>query len=225
MLRLLILLGALLITGFSFSQGTIVRIEKDNAREIKGELVKGKRSDIVGTNYLYEDWKAGALVFPDGHIMDMKELRFDLIRNELYYQENGNLFLVDKPLKEFRIANNGQVRLFRNGFPAQGKQDRQRYYEVLFDKGGWLLLKLTLKTKQEQYQYQVGTVVEYVDLDRYFITRLGDAGLISVGKDLRSFEAIYAGKEKIAQDYMDRSGRRIQEETDMLKFLDHIMGN
>ena len=142
MFRLLLLLFWLQLAASALSQGTIVRIEKDNAREIKGELVKGKRADVIGTTYLYEDWKKGIFLMADGSRFEMQEIKLDLVKNELYYQIDGALYIVNQPIKEFWIEAPEGRRIFRYLLAAQGKQSPPRFYEVLYEQGDWYLLKL-----------------------------------------------------------------------------------
>lgn len=222
MVRLLLLLFWLQLAGLVFAQGTIVRIEKDNAREIKGELVKGKRADVIGTTYLYEDWKKGVFLMADGSRFEMQEIKLDLVKNELYYQIDGALFIVNQPIKEFWIEAPDGRKIFRYLTSAQGKQSAPRFYEVLYEQGDWFLLKSNLKTKQEQYQYNVGTVVEYVDLVRYFLYQQKSTNMYQVGKEVRSFQPFYAGKEKAAEAYIDLKGRRFDGEKEMIDFLRNL---
>lgn len=215
----ILLTGLLFLNGMVQAQGTIVRIEKDNAREIKGELVKGKRIPASGTTYLFEDWKMGRLVFSDGTSMEMSELKYDLFTQDLYYQQGGNLFLVNRPVKEFHIHANDTIRIFRNGYPGQGKLPQQQYYEVLYDDGQWQLLKLTRKTVEEQDQFQVGTQLVYVDLERFYLYGKAASRWIPVSRDSHSFQPFYAGKEKQVQGYTNEKGRKFSNEREMVAFM------
>lgn len=219
MSRLFLLFIWLQFASSALSQGTIVRIEKDNAWEIKGELVKGKRADVIGTNYLYEDWKSGTFLMADGARFEIKEMKFDVLKSALYYQDDGTLYIVNQPIKEFWIEAPEKRRVFRYIFAEQANQPGPRFYEVLFEMGDWSLLKLNLKTKQEQYQYNVGTVVEYVDLVRYFLFQQKNGSLYQVGKEVRSFQPYFSGKEKVAEAYIDLHGKRFSGEKDMIDFL------
>lgn len=204
------------------AQGTLVRIEKDNAREIKGELVKGKRAPASGTNYLYEDWRKGLLVLTDGTRIALEALKFDLIKQELYYQQSGNLFLVNQPVKEFHVIATEGTRIFRKGYPSHGRQNEKTFYELLYEDNEWQLLKLIRKTLEEKHEFQVGTKLAYIDLESFYLLRLPVMQWYQVSKDSRSFQPFYAGNEKAVQLFVDTHGRKFENEIAMVQFMNQF---
>ncbi len=109
---------------------------------IRGRAFVNKDAvNVEGTPLLNTEWGKGEVRFKNGGIVKDIELKFNLERNELYFNKNDELFLFNDPVISFSIKYNhlgkSYQKLFRNGFPLNGRLGSETFYEIIADGDKW----------------------------------------------------------------------------------------
>jgi len=108
------------------------------AYNIRGRAFVNKDAvNVEGTPLLNSEWGRGEVRFKNGGVVKDIELKFNLEKNELYYNNQGELFLFNDPVIAFSIkySNLGKSfeKIFRNGFPINGRLGNETFYEIIAD--------------------------------------------------------------------------------------------
>lgn len=108
------------------------------AYNIRGRAFVNKEAvNVEGTPLMNTDWGKGDVKFRNGGLVKDIELKFNLERNELYFNYNGELYLFNDPVYSFTMKFNNlgkaQEVFFRNGYPINGRLGNETFYEVVAD--------------------------------------------------------------------------------------------
>lgn len=108
------------------------------AYNIRGRAFVNKDAvNVEGTPLLNTEWGKGDVKFRNGGMVKDLELKFNLERNELYFNNRGELYLFNDPVSSFTIKFNNmgkaQEVFFRNGYPVNGRLGNETFYEVVAD--------------------------------------------------------------------------------------------
>jgi len=137
--HLLMLTVAVVIFNISFGQ-SITSPQSTNfmleAYNIRGRAFVNKDAvNVEGTPLLNTEWGKGDVKFRNGGMVKDIELKFNLERNELYYNYQGELYLFNDPVNSFTLkySNMGKAQevFFRNGYPINGRLGNETFYEVI----------------------------------------------------------------------------------------------
>lgn len=106
------------------------------AYNIRGRAFVNKDAvNVEGTPLLNTEWGKGDVKFRNGGMVKDIDLKFNLERNELYYNYEGQLYLFNDPVVSFTLKYNIMGKpleaLFRNGFPLNGRLGNETFYEVI----------------------------------------------------------------------------------------------
>ena len=113
--------------GITSSVATNVYMEAYN---IRGRAFENKDAVLYdGTPLLNDNWGKGSVTFKDGKIVKELELKFNLEKNELYFNREGGMFLFNDPIASFQISygtgNRISVSNFKSGYPVNGRLGEQ----------------------------------------------------------------------------------------------------
>lgn len=114
-------------------------------------------SEISGNPYLFKDWCNGTVHFTSGRILHQFKLKFDVFKNLLLLQFDGNTFAAESKIDEFVMYPKSKTKdslVFRKGFPKSDKGTEQTYYQVLFT-GKVQLLRLFGRTVIQEHNLVV----------------------------------------------------------------------
>jgi hypothetical protein len=139
--QLLMLLFTAGVLNVSFGQ-TITSPQSTNfmleAYNIRGRAFVNKDAvNVEGTPLLNTEWGKGDVKFRNGGWVKDMDLKFNLERNELYFNYNGEPYLFNDPVYSFTMKYNNmgktQEVFFRNGYPINGRLGNETFYEVIAD--------------------------------------------------------------------------------------------
>lgn len=145
------------------------------AYNIRGRPIVSKNpSDVEGSPLLSDDWSKGTVYFKDGGVAGKVDLKFNLEKNELYFNRNGELFLFNDPVSGFRmdVTNDGQSKeyLFRSGYPVHGRFSKETLYEVIADGSKFQLVNYKFSYPSDIYVYgSTGSKKKYTPAEEIYV--------------------------------------------------------
>ena len=133
--------------------GTIEAYDKDGR-----PMSISTNGRIEGTPLLCPDWCAGSVLFTNGKSATPIQLRFDLEKNVLYFQQEGKFYRFVDTVSAFTMMVKGadssdRAWKFRNGYERDAKKRYDTYYQVLEEGPRAHLLYHTYASLVDKYQY------------------------------------------------------------------------
>lgn len=157
LLLILPFFGIFQVTGQSITSQVSTNFMVE-AYNIRGRPIVNKDNDnIEGSPLLSNEWSKGTVYFRDGGIAKDIDIKFNLEKNELYFNRSGELFLFNDPVLSFRIllqaeGNTGEL-LFRSGYPVNGRFSKETLYEVIADGPKFQLVNFRFSYPSDIYVY------------------------------------------------------------------------
>lgn len=114
-------------------------------------------SNIEGSPLLNQDWGKGTVYFKDGAVAQNIDLKFNLEKNELYFNRDGEMFVFNDPILSFRMnysSSSGKKEVhFRSGYPLNGRLLKETFYEVLEDGAKFHFIAYRFSYLADSYRY------------------------------------------------------------------------
>lgn len=157
LLLILPFFGIFQVTGQSITSQVSTNFMVE-AYNIRGRPIVNKdNNNIEGSPLLSDEWSKGTVYFRDGGIAKDIDIKFNLEKNELYFNRGGELFLFNDPVLSFRILlqaeGNTDELLFRSGYPVNGRFSKETLYEVIADGSKFQLLNFRFSYPSDIYVY------------------------------------------------------------------------
>lgn len=157
LLLILPFFGIFQVTGQSITSQVSTNFMVE-AYNIRGRPIVNKdNNNIEGSPLLSDEWSKGTVYFRDGGIAKDIDIKFNLEKNELYFNRGGELFLFNDPVLSFRIflqaEGNTDELLFRSGYPVNGRFSKETLYEVIADGSKFQLLNFRFSYPSDIYVY------------------------------------------------------------------------
>jgi len=149
--------GSFQVTGQSITSQVSTNFMVE-AYNIRGRPIVNKdNNNIEGSPLLSDEWSKGTVYFRDGGIAKDIDIKFNLEKNELYFNRSGELFLFNDPVSSFRILlqveGNTDELLFRSGYPVNGRFSKETLYEVIADGSKFQLVNFRFSYPSDIYVY------------------------------------------------------------------------
>lgn len=183
------------------SQSTNFYVEAYN---IRGRpFVNPDASNIEGSPLLNLDWGKGTVYFKDGTVAQNVELKFNLEKNELYFNRDGELFLFNDPVMSFRMsysfsAGKKEVH-FRSGYPLNGRLNKETFYQVLEDGAKFQFLVYRSTYLADSYQYGGQAKKAFKEIEELYVFDVAFGKMIKIKRTEASLvEALPDLKDKIS---------------------------
>jgi hypothetical protein len=179
------------------------------AYNIRGKpFVNPDASNIEGSPLLNLDWGKGTVYFKDGTVAQNVELKFNLEKNELYFNRDGELFLFNDPVMSFRMIYTSSARKkevhFRSGYPLNGRLQKETFYEVLEDGAKFQLLAYRSSYLADSYQYGGQAKKVFKENEELFVYDVAFGKMIKMKRTEASLiEALPDLKDKISSAIRD----------------------
>lgn len=113
-----------------------------NIPTLSNEVIREKKyTDIVGSAYLYNDWKSGTIVDQSGKIYTNVQIKYDAYKDVVELNQDGKILILNKSIyKKFLLefVEPGSNTIIKHEFSsnfgeATGNNGSNQYYEVLVD--------------------------------------------------------------------------------------------
>ncbi|MES2773286.1 MAG: hypothetical protein V4722_03830 [Bacteroidota bacterium] len=166
LIQFLILLLVLKANGQQNAHGNVVDAEPpkfDGRGVIQPDLVNISKVNWKNVAYSTDapffiaSWVNGMVFFDNGFYFRDSLLRFDWIKNEIYFSNNGKPNFFVQPVTEFSLYDNkdGTTNTyhFRNGYPAIGQLSGKSFFQVISSGDNFQLLKYWSVFEGENFRY------------------------------------------------------------------------
>lgn len=200
---LLMSFGSLKAQRITDQQSTNFMLETYN---IRGRAIVNKDAlNVDGTPLLNTEWGKGDVQFKSGGLVKDIDLKFNLERNELYYNFNGERYLFNDPVVSFTLKFNEfgkqHVVLFRNGFPLNGRLGSETFYEIIADGDKWQFINFRYAFLSNANSYGgSSTKQQYTNADEFYIFERTSGKMIRTKKTAAGIiESLPSMKDQITK--------------------------
>lgn len=159
-------------------------------------------SNIEGSPLLNQDWGKGTVYFKDGAVAQNLDLKFNLEKNELYFNREGEMFLFNDPIMSFRMnysSGSGKKDVhFRSGYPVNGRLLKETFYEVLEDGAKFHFVAYRFTYLADSYRYGGQSKKVFTENEELYVFDVAFGKMVKVKRSEASLvEALPDYKEKI----------------------------
>jgi hypothetical protein len=165
-------------------------------------------SNIEGSPLLNLEWGKGTVYFKDGSVAQNIDLKFNLEKNELYFNRDGGLFLFNDPIMSFRMnysSGSGKKEVhFRSGYPVNGRLLKETFYEVLEDGAKFHFVAYRFSYLADSYRYGGQSKKAFTENEELYIYDVAFGKMLKIKRSEASLvEALPDYKEKIVAAIRD----------------------
>jgi hypothetical protein len=184
----------------------------------EGSFTKSNsKTGIIDDVMLYPDWHQGFVNFKNGEQLSNVELKFNLLKNELYFNNNNKLNLFADTVTSFTIfdtsSNRVAVARFSNGYPHLGQRGDKTFYLVLTSGPQVHLLKYISKKKQDVYEYSGPSKTVYSFTQELLVYDVKNNSLKAIKNNLASIQkALPQYTAVIQQSLKDKDSKHLSDE-------------
>lgn len=143
-----------------------------------------KPDNVDGSPFLSDDWNKGTVVFKKGKRADSLPLKFDIINNKVYFQQDSLALEFLEEVSFFRFNYHEGTVLktasFKNGYPEEGALNSATFYQVFAEGSSFHLLKHLKRMINEEYVYNGPAKRKYVVQDIWYVYDVKKSQLIQV---------------------------------------------
>jgi hypothetical protein len=159
-------------------------------------------SNIEGSPLLNQDWGKGTVYFKDGAVAQNLDLKFNLEKNELYFNRDGELFLFNDPIISFRMtyssASGKKEVHFRSGYPVNGRLLKETFYEVLEDGAKFHFVAYRFTYLADSYRYGGQSKKVFTENEELYVYDVAFGKMIKIKRSESSLvEGLPDYKDKI----------------------------
>jgi len=176
------------------------------AYNIRGRAFVNKDAvNVEGTPLLNTEWGRGEVRFKNGGVVKDIELKFNLERNELYFNNKDQLYLFNDPVVAFTInyTNMGKSleKTFRNGFPINGRLGNETFYEIIADGEKFQFINFASAFLSNANSYGGSSAKQiFTNAEEYYIFERASGAMIKTKKSIASIaESLPALKEIVTK--------------------------
>ncbi len=177
--------------------------------------------EVEGNPFLFSEWNWGAVRFRNGQYAKDLSLQFNVHRNKLYFQRNGQALEFVQPVAEFmmgQVINNDSVAvIYRSGFPVTDKTNEETFFELLAD-GKIQLLKYNSKQIRVFKGYNQPEKKAYEDLAEYYIFRT-DGKMVKIRKDKESLLQALPEQSAKIEELISSKKIKLKSESGLAKLI------
>jgi len=159
-------------------------------------------SNIEGSPLLNQDWGKGTVYFKDGAVAQNLDLKFNLEKNELYFNREGEMFLFNDPIMSFRMnysSGSGKKEVhFRSGYPVNGRLLKETFYEVLEDGAKFQFVAYRFTYLADSYRYGGQSKKVFTENEELYVYDVAFGKMIKIKRSESSLvEGLPDYKDKI----------------------------
>ncbi len=180
-------------------------------------------SNIEGSPLLNQDWGKGTVYFKDGAVAQNIDLKFNLEKNELYFNRDGEMFVFNDPILSFRMtytSSSGKREVhFRSGYPVNGRLLKETFYEVLEDGAKFQFVAYRFTYLADSYRYGGQSKKVFTENEELYIYDVAFGKFSKVKRSESSLvEALPDLKDKITSIIRDQK-LKLKSNDDIKKII------
>lgn len=180
-------------------------------------------SNIEGTPLLNQDWGKGTVYFKDGAVAQNIDLKFNLEKNELYFNRDGEMFVFNDPILSFRMtysSSTGKKEVhFRSGYPVNGRLLKETFYEVLEDGAKFQFVAYRFTYLADSYRYGGQSKKVFTENEELYIYDVSFGKISKIKRSESSLaEALPDLKDKVSTIIRDQK-LKLKSNDDIKKII------
>lgn len=184
---------------------------------LTGTRVGNKNSPVENDALLYADWMKGIVNFKNGKQFKDAQLKFNLVKNELYFNNSNNVpNLFAEAVNSFYIIDSldgvARIAFFRNGYPPFGERNDKTFYLIMNSGPSVHLLRLISKKIRESYEYGSAGKAVYEIKEELFVYDVKANTLRFVKNNIGSLTKALPDYANIIQQALKDKGKRLSDE-------------
>jgi hypothetical protein len=167
-----------------------------------------------GSPYL-DDWQHAQIVFKNGDVIPDLMVRYNVLTNQMLYQDKNKTYIIGAPNNIARIDLPGKV--FSYGEFLNGNKMDRGYYQVLEAGKMNLLVKYEIEMKRSNYNValDIGEKTNKLLLHESLCLQMDDR-ILPLQKKSKPLD-FFSGKEKEISEYMNREKLSFSKKEDLKK--------
>lgn len=185
-------------------------------------IVKGESTpNVIGSQYLSEEWKKGRITFNNGSMIDTINLRLNAYKNEMHFLDKGVEYTIGCPdkIKDIHIGS----RKFIYAPYKEGNSILNGYFEVLVDGKTSLLVLFTVKRIESNYNIalSVGSKEDRLELcERYFFAT--GSSIIELDKKGNKLFDSLGNKSDVLRKKVKEERLSFKRKEDLAKIVSYV---
>ncbi len=220
MKKLFLVLALTAIYSATYSQA-ITRF--GNITDINGRIIQEtKYTSIEGTPYLNTEWVKGEILRHDNvRFVDIR-IKYDAYTDKLEYLFENKPFVLETPIKEFRIFNNDKIRVFKSGFTEIDNNTQTSLYEVLNNSKISYLKKY--RAKMHDYNmYNSATVHKRFIMEEMLYLSFEDGKMVKIKRDKKSMLDAFSDKTAEIDKFIKDNNIKFRSDDDIAAIIDYYV--
>ena len=143
-----------------------------------------KPDNVEGSPFISDYWNRGTVFFKKGKRADSILLKFDIVNNSLYFeQDNMTMKFIDEVSSfKFNYPDGEETKTasFKNGYPDEGAANAQTFYQVFSEGNSYHLIKFLKRVISEEYVYGGVGKKKYNAFDSWYVYDVKEKQLIQI---------------------------------------------
>lgn len=220
MIRFLALILLYVFSATAFSQIA-------NVPGAGNEVIRTKKyTDVVGSPYLYTDWKSGTVIDKGGKAYPNTLIKYDAYADAVEINQDGTVMVLNNSqYNTFTLnfaddATNKVIRhTFRSGYTTIPGLSSKAYLEVLYDGSVQLLKRYDVKFVEEVVN-SYGTAAQtkrFQRSEKYFVLRDDKAAEFKM--NTKSFLVAIGDKQAELEKFISKEKIKLKTEADLIQIM------
>ncbi len=219
---LLLIFFILFVKGFAQQDTHMTGLDQDhfNSTQAIYSLTANRlpSGDKLGESFLFNaNWVSGVVYFKSGKQYNDGKLQFDIYKNELHFNNNGEANVFAEPVLRFTLVDTTKgaagLAVFRCTYPATGMKSEKTFYQVLATGPNVHLVKYLSEKSEDIYQYSMASKTVYSVKEDWYVYDVKNNKLQWINKSASSIEKalpIYAAR--IEELLKGKNGKRLGDD-------------
>jgi len=185
-----------------------------------------KPDNVEGSQFLSDYWNRGTVYFKKGKRVDSILLRFDIVNNSLYFeQDNMTMKFIDE-VSSFKFnyldGEETKTATFKNGYPDEGAANAQSYYQIFSEGKSYHLLKYLKRVISEEYVYGGVAKKKYNAFDSWYVYDVKEKKLISIKPGKSSITKKLQAESAKIEDLCKKNNWELKSDAELTALFDQL---
>lgn len=232
MLRLFLTAAILVLLAITGSAQSLDRnfngIAFAEAYDVNGRpFTEVNKNDFDGNPLLNENWGMGVVRFKNGKVLREMNLQLNLYENRLYFKQNDTIYFFLEPVIEFAFTYQDENSLpvsvvYRNGYPQEGLNHTQSFYQVLADGKNIQLLRYSYKVLVDVLNYGGPVRKKYDQKDQLYLYDASSENMIPVKKEKQFFQKALPAYASVIDSILQETKNKLRTDEDITNLVKQL---
>lgn len=191
--------------------------------DVSGNMLRPNKAseDIQGTRYLHDGWSRGQIVTPEGRVLDIPKMKFNLVMNRIEFLGDGNAYELTIPCQYFKIDlptpdGSYTTSVFKASFPATELQNDKSFYEVIYDGESKLLKHHRIRVSEYAEAGSMTRTKHFDKITSLYIYHPKKNSLIKVSKKRAEVLAAFDDQKEAIEKFLNQKKIKRTTESDLI---------